>query len=77
VLPDKIVYLAKKANNISQLRTTISFETKHIQSELGNKLFNESHVSLLFEKHNSIKTCHCTRLGTTGIACAFAGDGSG
>jgi len=26
-----------------------------IQSELCNKLFNASHVSLLFEKHNSIE----------------------
>jgi len=56
VLSDKFVYLAKKSSNILQLQTTISFETKHTQSKLCNKLFNASHVSLLFEKHNSIET---------------------
>jgi len=55
-LPDKIVYLNKKSNNILQLQTTISFKTKHIQSELCNQLFTASHVSLLFKKHNSIET---------------------
>jgi len=28
----------------------------HIQSEMCNKLFDANHVSLLFEKYNSIKT---------------------
>jgi len=55
-LPDKIVYLTKKSNNILQLQTTVSFETKNIQSELCNKLFNASHISLLFKKHKSIET---------------------
>jgi len=39
-----------------QLQTTISFKTKHIQSEFCDKLFNVSHVSILFEKHISIET---------------------
>ena len=39
-----------------QLQTTVSFETKNIRSELCNKLFNASHVSHLFKKHNSIET---------------------
>jgi len=56
LLPDKIVYLTKKSNNTLQLQTTFSFETKNIQSELCNKLFNALHVSLLFKKHNSIET---------------------
>jgi len=30
MLPDKIVYLTTKSNNILQLQTTISFETKDI-----------------------------------------------
>jgi len=30
MLPDKIVYLTKKSNNILQLQTTNSFKTKHI-----------------------------------------------
>jgi len=55
-LPDKTVYLAKKSNNILQLQTTVSFLTKNIPSELCNKLFNASHVSLLFKKHNFIET---------------------
>jgi len=55
-LPDEDVYLTKKSNNILQLQTAISFKTKHIQSELCNKLFNASHVSLLFQKHDSIET---------------------
>jgi len=56
LLPDKMIYLTKKSDNILQLQTTVSFETKNIQSELCNKLFNASHVSLLFKKHNSIET---------------------
>jgi len=55
-LPDKIVYLTKKSNNILQLQTTVSSETKNIQSELCNKLFNASHVPILFKKHTSIET---------------------
>jgi len=39
-----------------QQQTTFFFKTKHILSELCNILFNASHVSLLFEKHNSIGT---------------------
>ena len=35
---------SKKSNNILQLQTTISFITKHINSELCTKLFNASHV---------------------------------
>ena len=46
----------KKSNNILQLQTTMSFKTKYFQSELCNKIFNASHVSLLFENHNSIDT---------------------
>jgi len=56
VLPDKTVHLPKKSNSILHLQTTMSFQTKHIQSELCNKLFTGSHVSLLFEKDNSIET---------------------
>ena len=56
MLSDKIVHLRKKSNNILQLQTIISFEKKHIYFELYNKLFNASHVSLVFEKHNSIET---------------------
>jgi len=39
-----------------QPQKTIYFKTKHIQFDLYNKLFNASHVSLVFEKHNSIET---------------------
>ena len=56
MLSGKILYLTKKSNNILQLQTTIYFKTKHIQSELCNKLFNASHVLLLSEKYNSIET---------------------
>jgi len=45
-----------------QLQKTNSFEKKHTQSELYNKLFNASHVSLVFGKGNSIETkspVHC------------------
>jgi len=38
-----------------QLQTTVSFEIKNIQSQSCNKLFNASHVSLLFKKQNSIE----------------------
>jgi len=39
-----------------QLQTTISFKKKHILFELYNKLFIASHISLVFEKHDSIET---------------------
>jgi len=35
---------------------TVSFETRNIQSELCNKLFNASHVSLLLK--NTIPSKH-------------------
>jgi len=56
LLHDKIVYLTKKSNNIFQLQMTVSFETRNIQSELCNKLFNASHVSLLLK--NTIPSKH-------------------
>jgi len=56
VFPGKIVYLTKKSNSISQLQTTISFKMENFCFELHNKVFNESYVSLVFEKHNSIET---------------------
>ena len=37
----------------------ISFQKKYIFFELYNKLFNASHVSLVFEKRNSIETLIC------------------
>jgi len=45
----------KKSNNVCQLQTTISFVMEHISCDLHNELFNASHASLLFEKHNSIE----------------------
>jgi len=38
VLPDKIVHLTKKSNNILQLHTIISFKMEHISFELHNKM---------------------------------------
>jgi len=55
MLPDKIVYLTKRSNNILQLQTTISFTKKYIEFELYSNLFNASHVPLVFEEHNSIE----------------------
>ena len=37
----------------------ISFEKKHSYIELYNKLLHASHVSLVFEKRNSIETLIC------------------
>jgi len=37
MLPGKVVS-QKKSNNILQLQTIVSLKTKHIQSELCNKL---------------------------------------
>jgi len=59
VLLDKIVHLRKKSNNILQLQMPISFEKKHSYIELYNKLLHASHVSLVFEKRNSIETLIC------------------
>jgi len=57
VLPDKIVYLIKKSENILQvLQTTISFKMEHIKFELHIKLFNARHVSLVYDRYNSIET---------------------
>jgi len=56
VLSAKIVYLAKKSNNILQLQTSISFKMERIKCEGRNKLFNASHASFVFAKHNSIET---------------------
>jgi len=38
-----------------RLQTTISFKIEHIKFELHNKLFKANHVSLVFEKNNSIE----------------------
>ena len=37
----------------------ISFEKKHSYIEFYNKLLHASHVSLVFEKRNSIETLIC------------------
>jgi len=51
VLPDKIVYLTKKSNNILQLQTTILLKRNTFSLDCI-----ASHVSLVFEKDNSIET---------------------
>ena len=38
------------------LQTIISFKMGHIKFELNIKLFNANHVSLVYEKHNSVET---------------------
>ena len=50
------IQIVMKSNNVLQLQTTMSFKTNHIRSELCNKRFNASRVSLLFAIHNSIDT---------------------
>jgi len=55
VLPDKIVYLTKKSNIIFQLQTTIFLNGTHLVW-IKNKLCNATHVSLVFQKHNSNET---------------------
>jgi len=55
VVSDKIVYLTKKSNSIFQLQTTIFLNGTHLVW-IKNKLFNASHTSLVFEKHNSNET---------------------
>jgi len=54
--------LGKYCGYFSNVLTEILFTTEHTQSELCNKLFNASHVLLMFEKHNSIETCNISSL---------------
>jgi len=56
VLPDKIACLRKNSNRILQLQMKISFKKQQIYFELYNKLFNARHISLQYEKRNSIET---------------------
>jgi len=48
--------LQKKQTTYCNWKRQFLFKQKNIQSDMCNKLFDASHVSLLFKKQNSIET---------------------